>query len=119
MMIILCYFVGVGFWISALVLNNGKGEEDYYKPSKLLFCITLCHWAAMDFYFYRVWMLYYKHKQQNEFEKVRKSSVELDQSTVLSHIRMLTSNLGTNMRNIEENWDPVWLHLPVLMVSVF
>jgi len=103
MMIILCYFVGVGFGISALVLNNGKGEEDYYKPSKLLFCITLCHWAAMDFYFYRVWMLYYKHKQQNEFEKVRKSSVELDQSTVLSHIRMLTSNLGTNMRNIEEN----------------
>jgi len=104
MMMIICYFAGVGLWLSALILiRGGQGEEYYRSPFMLLLCITLCHCAAMDVYFYRVWILYYKYKLQNEFEKVTRSAVELNQNTILSHIRALTSNSGTNMWNLEEN----------------
>merc|ERR1719317_948721 len=103
MMMIVCYLSGVGLGLAALILIRGKGVENYQRPMWLLLCITLCHCAAMDVYFYRVWILYYKYKLQNEFEKVTRYAVELNQNTILSHIRALTSNSGTNMWNLEEN----------------
>jgi len=103
MMMIVCYFSGVGLGLSALILIREKGVENYQRPIWLLLCITLCHYAASDFYFYRVWILYFNYKLQNEFGKVRKSSVGLNQSTILSHIRKLTSNSGTNVWSIDEN----------------
>jgi len=98
MMIIFCYVSGVGFGLCALIFIRGKEGEHYFRPFPI--CFTVCHYAAMNIYFYRVWTLYYKYKLQNEFEKVRKSPVELSQSTIPSHIRALTSHLG---RNLEEN----------------
>merc|ERR1719317_148398 len=103
MMMIVCYLSGVGLGLAALILIRGKGVENYQRPMWLLLCITLCHYAAMDVYFYRVWILYYKYKLQNEFGKVRKSSSEFNQSTIPSDIRELTSNLETTVWNIEEN----------------
>merc|ERR1719317_564881 len=103
MMMIICYFTGVGLGLIVLILIRKKRVEQYYGPLKLPLCITLCYHAALDVYFYRVWLVYYKYKLQNEFEKVRKSPVELNQSTILSHILALTKNLGTNMWNIEES----------------
>merc|ERR1719317_150207 len=87
MMMIICYFTGIGLGLFALILKRGTRVEHYNGPFKLLFCITLCHRAAIDVYFSRVYILYYKCKLQNEFEKVSKSTVELKKSTILSHIR--------------------------------
>merc|ERR1719320_2316162 len=103
MMMIICYFTGVGLGLIVLILIRKKRVEQYYGPLKLPLCITLCYYAAMDVYFYRVWLVYYKYKLQNEFEKVRKSPVELNQSTILSHVLAHTKNLGTNVWNIEES----------------
>merc|ERR1719317_563005 len=53
MMMIICYFTGVGLGLFALILIRGKRVEHYHGPFKLLCCITLCYRAAIDVNFSR------------------------------------------------------------------
>jgi len=102
MMMIICYFDGVGWSLSALILIGEKSKENIVRPFELLLCITFCTCAAQNLYFYRVWILYFRYRLQNEFEKVRELSAE-ETSTILSPVLDLNSHSGGSIWNSEEN----------------
>jgi hypothetical protein len=103
-MMILCYITGVGWSVGALTLIWEKGVEKELKaPFMLVLWMTFGNFASFDIYFYRVWILYYKYKLQNEFERVGSTSDTQKKSSILSHIRALTSNSRTNMLKLDDN----------------
>jgi hypothetical protein len=104
LMIILCYIIGVGWGVSSLLFILVARNEDFGVQIGtiygLVLCMTFCHYASMNVYFYRVWRLYYKCKLQNAFEKVRENPATLNQRSLLSQILSLTMNSRTSAQNI-------------------
>lgn len=104
LLLILCYLVGVGGGVCALLFHqDDKGEAPFHSYSKIVLCINFCHYATMNVYFYQVWQFYYKCKLQNEFEKVTRNPNALTGSTILKHIMKLSSNASFKIEEPSKN----------------
>jgi len=89
-MMILCYLIGVGWGVCALIFQYEEGGAGFDSYSSLVLCLVFGHYAAMDVYIYRVWLFYYKCKLQNEFEKVRRKPPNLGRTTIMKDLLDLT-----------------------------
>jgi hypothetical protein len=58
-----------------------------------MICLEFGEYAKVNVYFYRVWLLYYKCKLQNEFEKARKNSGILNKKISLMSSSIKLENL--------------------------
>jgi len=87
MMLILCYFIGIGLGICAMLFQKEEWDGAHFRShSELVLCLTFSHYALMNIYYYRVWILYYKCKLQNEFEKVNRNLAMPSETTILTSI---------------------------------
>jgi len=102
-MMIVCFTVGVGSGVCALLYNKQEDGARFHSYSWLVLGLSFGHYASMDVYFYRVWLFYYKCKLQNEFEKVWKNPANLCKRSFLSHMVHRTSSSSTKYEISIEN----------------
>lgn len=102
LLLILCYVIGVGGGVCALVFHQDE-KGAFRSYSKIVLLINFGHYAAMNVYFYQVWQFYYKCKLQNEFEKVSRNPAALNDGTILTHIMKLSSNLSFKIDKPSKN----------------
>jgi len=104
MMLILCYFVGIGLGILAMLFQKEEWDGAHFRShSELVLCLTFAHYALMNVYYYRVWILYYKCKLQNEFEKVNRNTDTQNEATIPTNIATLGSGSNFKIETLYEN----------------
>lgn len=103
LMLILCYFIGIGSGHCAMVFQKEQENGLFRSYHKFVVCLIFGHYALMNVYFYRVWILYYKCKLQNEFEKVTRNPATLTESTMMNRILLLGSGSSSKFELSEES----------------
>jgi hypothetical protein len=67
MMLILCYASGVGWGVFVIFFHQEEKGAQFSNYYNLMLCLAFGQYATVNVHFYRVWLLYYKQKLQNDF----------------------------------------------------